>query len=117
MASVWGCVRVVSSRHIRRMTRLASCRRVRPVWAPGRGRKPEIAAAVVEAIVDDTLHSVPEDGSAAWSTRSMAQRHGVGKDTVARVWRARELRPWRTDTFKLSQDRDFEAKLVDVVGL
>ena len=85
--------------------------------APGRGRKPEIAAAVVEAIVDDTLHSVPEDGSAAWSTRSMAQRHGVGKDTVARVWRARELRPWRTDTFKLSQDRDFEAKLVDVVGL
>ena len=85
--------------------------------APGRGRKPEISAAVVEAIVDDTLHSVPEDGSVAWSTRSMAQRHGVGKDTVARIWRARELRPWRTETFKLSQDRDFESKLVDVVGL
>ena len=85
--------------------------------APGRGRKPEIAAAVVEAIVDDTLHSVPDDGSAAWSTRSMAQRHGVGKDTVARVWRARELRPWRADTFKVSRDPDFEAELVDVVGL
>ena len=85
--------------------------------APGRGRKPEIGEAVVGAIVADTLHSVPEDGSAARSTRSMAQRHGVGKDTVARVWRARDLRPWRTETFKLSQDRDFEAKLVDVVGL
>ena len=65
----------------------------------------------------DTLHSVPDDGSAAWSTRSMAARHGVGKDTVARIWRARELRPWRTETFKLSNDPDFEAKLVDVVGL
>ena len=85
--------------------------------APGRGRKPGISAAAVEAIVADTLHSAPEDGSAAWSTRSMAQRHGVGKDTVARIWRARELRPWRTETFKLSNDPDFEAKLVDVVGL
>ncbi len=87
------------------------------VVAPGRGRKPEIGEAVVEAIVADTLHSVPADGSAAWSTRSMAQRHGVGKDTVARIWRARQLRPWRTETFKLSADPDFEAKLVDVVGL
>ena len=85
--------------------------------APGRGRKPGIAADVVDAIVDDTLHSAPEDGSAAWSTRSMAARHGVGKDTVARIWRARELRPWRTETFKLSRDPDFEAKFVDVVGL
>ncbi len=85
--------------------------------APGRGRKPQIPAATVEAIVDDTLHTVPEDGSAAWSTRTMAARHGVGKDTVARIWRARGLRPWRTETFKLSNDPDFEAKLVDVVGL
>ena len=87
------------------------------VVAPGRGRKPQIPASVVEAIVDDTLHSVPEDGSAAWSTRSLAARHGVGKDTVARIWRSRGLRPWRTETFKLSTDPDFEAKLVDVVGL
>ena len=87
------------------------------VVAPGRGRKPQIPAATVEAIVDDTLRSVPEDGSAAWSTRSLAARHGVGKDTVARIWRSRGLRPWRTETFKLSNDPDFEAKLVDVVGL
>lgn len=85
--------------------------------APGRGRKPRIPAETVEAIVHDTLHAVPGDGSAAWSTRSLAARHGVGKDTVARIWRARGLRPWRTETFKLSADPDFEAKLVDVVGL
>ena len=36
---------------------------------------------------------------------------------MARIWRARKLRPWRVDTFKLSNDPRFEAKLVDVVGL
>ena len=85
--------------------------------APGRGRKPEIAQDVVEAIVEDTLHTVPDDESTAWSTRTMGDRHGVGKDTVARIWKARNLRPWRVETFKLSNDPRFEEKLVDVVGL
>lgn len=84
---------------------------------PGRGRPPEISDEVVEAIVDDTLHARPDDGSTHWSTRSMADRHGVGKDTVARIWRARNLRPWLVETFKLSNDPRFEEKLVDVVGL
>jgi transposase len=84
---------------------------------PGRGRKPEIGQDVVDAIVDDTLHAVPDDESTSWSTRTMGERHGVGKDTVARIWRARNLRPWRVETFKLSKDPAFEAKLVDVVGL
>ncbi len=85
--------------------------------APGRGRKPEIAQEVIDAIVADTLETVPDDGSVCWSTRSMGERHGVGKDTVARIWRARKLRPWRVETFKLSNDPRFEEKLVDVVGL
>jgi|SRR5665811_931158 len=84
---------------------------------PGRGRPPEIANGVVTAIVGDTLHTRPDDGSTHWSTRTMAERHGVGKDTVARIWRARNIKPWRVDTFKLSNDPCFEAKLVDVVGL
>ena len=87
------------------------------VIAPGRGRKPEIGPATIEAIVADTLHTVPDDGSTCWTTRSLGARHGVGKDTVARIWRARNLRPWRVNTFKLSTDPDFEAKLIDVVGL
>jgi transposase len=85
--------------------------------APGRGRKPEIPQSVIDAIVDDTLHTIPDDESTAWSTRTMGERHGVGKDTVARIWRARNLRPWRVETFKLSNDPRFEEKLVDVVGL
>ncbi len=87
------------------------------VIARGRGRKPVMAAEVVEAIVRDTLHERPADGSTHWTTRSMAQRHGVSKDMVARIWRARDLKPWQVEVFKLSSDPDFEAKLVDVVGL
>lgn len=83
----------------------------------GRGRPPEIGADKVEAIVTDTLTTVPDDGSVAWSTRTMADRHGVSKDTVARIWRSRGLRPWRVDTFKLSTDPAFEDKVIDVVGL
>ena len=61
----------------------------------GRGRPIVLGDDVVEAIVHDTLHTVPEDGSACWSTRSMAARYGIGKDTVARIWQARRIRPWK----------------------
>jgi len=64
----------------------------------GRGRPVVLGDDVVEAIVHDTLHTVPEDGSACWSTRSMAARYGIGKDTVARIWQARRIRPWKVET-------------------
>ncbi len=85
--------------------------------AEGRGRKPSIPKEVVEAVVSDTLGSSPDDESTHWSTRIMADRYEIGKDTVARIWRARGLKPWRVDTFKVSADPHFEEKLVDVVGL
>ncbi len=53
--------------------------------APGRGRRPGIPNEVIDVIVHDTLHERPDDGSTHWSTRTMAERHGVGKDTVARI--------------------------------
>ena len=92
---------------------VASVGRVRP----GRGRPRVIGDAVVAAVVADTLGAEPPGGATHWTTRSMAERHGVGKDTVAGIWQGRGLRPWRVETFKLSADPRFEAKLVDVVGL
>jgi hypothetical protein len=71
----------------------------------------------VAAVVSDTLHNKPEDGATHWTSRLMAQRHGIGKDSVARIWRDHGLKPWRVDTFKISNDPNFEEKLVDVVGL
>src|SRR5919206_1770802 len=85
--------------------------------APGRGRRPWLEPGTVEAVVHDPLHATPDDGSTHWTTRSMAARHGIGKDSVARIWRDHNLRPWRTERFKVSNDPQFEEKLVDVVGL
>src|SRR5512135_879714 len=82
----------------------------------GRGRKPSIPAETVDEIVRVTLHETPP-GATHWSTRTMAARVGVSRDTVHRVWRARGLQPHRVETFKLSNDPRFEEKLVDVVGL
>ncbi len=58
-----------------------------------------------KAVVYDPLHGCPDDGSTHWTTRTMAARHGIGKDTVARIWRKHGLEPWRVDTFKVSNDR------------
>jgi len=86
------------------------------VVRPGRGRKPSIPAEKVAAIVDATLHETPE-GETHWSCRTMAKAQGVSPATVQRIWSARELKPHRVKTFKLSGDKRFEDKLVDVVGL
>ena len=82
----------------------------------GRGRKPSIPAETVNEIVRVTVHEAPP-GATHWSTRTMAARVGVSRDTVHRVWQARGLQPHRVETFKLSTDPRFEEKLVDVVGL
>ena len=47
----------------------------------------------------------------------MAARVGVSPATVQRIWSARNLKPHRVKTFKLSNDKRFEEKLIDVVGL
>ncbi len=86
------------------------------VVRPGRGREPSIPAKKVEAIVYATLHERPP-GETHWSCRSMAKVQGVSPATVQRIWSARDLKPHRVKTFKLSNDERFEEKLVDVVGL
>jgi transposase len=85
--------------------------------ASGRGRKPILAEGTVEEIVRITRTERPDDGSTHWSTRSLAAVVGVSRETVRQVWADHDLRPWRFETFKLSNDPAFEEKLVDVVGL
>ena len=91
---------------------LAKIGRVRP----GRGRKPLIPAEKIDEIVRLTQESKPE-GETHWSCRSMAKASGVSPATVQRVWSARGLKPHLVKTFKLSNDKAFEEKLIDVVGL
>ena len=91
---------------------LAKLGRVRP----GRGRKPQIPAEKIDEIVRLTQESKPE-GEPHWSCRSMAKAAGVSPATVQRVWSARGLKPHLVRTFKLSNDRRFDEKLIDVVGV
>jgi transposase len=84
--------------------------------AKGRGRKASIPKEKIAEIVELTLHHKP-DGQTHWSCRTMAKRSGVSPATVQRIWSARGLKPHLVDTFKISNDRRFEEKLIDVVGL
>src|SRR5258705_1761707 len=87
------------------------------VIAKGRGRKSSLPPGTVEEVLRLTHKELPADGSTHWSTRSLAARVGVSKDTVAQIGADHNLKPWKVDTFKVSNDPRFEEKLVDVVGL
>jgi transposase len=84
--------------------------------APGRGRKATYDSLRVKAVIDATLQSKPR-GSTHWSCRTMAVSQGIGKSTVSTIWRSHNIKPHRTETFKLSRDPKFLEKLTDVVGL
>lgn len=75
-----------------------------------------VSDADVERVLTLTLETTPQDAT-HWSTRSMAQRVGLGKSTVNRIWRAFGLQPHRTETFKLSADPLFIEKVRDIAGL
>jgi transposase len=70
----------------------------------------------IEAVIVTTLESVPKDAT-HWSSRGMAKASGLSVSSVQRIWRAFGLQPHRMETFKLSTDPDFVAKVRDVVGL
>ncbi len=83
---------------------------------PRPGRPRTITDEMVEEVVVKTLESTPKDAT-HWSTRSMAAEVGLTQSAVHRIWRAFGLQPHRSETFKLSRDPQFVAKVRDVVGL
>lgn len=80
------------------------------------GRIPPLPASKRSEIIKLTLHSKPE-GATHWSRETMARKVGVSASSVGRVWAANGLKPHLIKTFKLSNDKRFEEKLQDVVGL
>ena len=51
--------------------------------AKGRGRKSPLTEGTVAEIVWVTCQDKPGDGGTHWTTRSLAKRFGLGKDTIA----------------------------------
>ncbi len=83
---------------------------------PRGGRPREIRQRLESEIIRKTTQETPEHAT-HWSTRTLAAELGTTQSMVHRVWKANGLRPHLTRTFKLSNDPQFEEKLIDVVGL
>ncbi len=83
---------------------------------PRPGKPPTITAEQIEDVVVATLESTPKHAT-HWSRSKMAERSGLSKSTIGRIWKAFELKPHRADGFKLSNDPQFVAKVYDVIGL
>src|SRR5229473_5846967 len=84
--------------------------------ATRRGRKPPLAASVIEKVVHMTLHEKPL-AATHWSARTLAKAAGISHTSVQRIWNAHGLKPHLVKTFKLSNDKHFVEKVQDVVGL
>lgn len=84
--------------------------------APRSGRPRTIDDDKVGEVIDKTLQSKP-DNATHWSTTLMANETGLSAMAISRIWRAFGLKPHRLETFKLSTDPHFVAKVRDIVGL
>lgn len=80
------------------------------------GRIPALSKAIKSRIIKLTLNEKPP-GATHWSRTTMAKKAGVSPSSVGRVWAAHGLKPHRVKGFKLSNDKRFEEKLEDIVGL
>jgi transposase len=80
------------------------------------GRPTTITVDQIEEVLVATLESTPKN-TTHWTRAKMADRSGLSKSTIGRIWKAFELKPHRTDGFKLSNDPLFVEKVHDIVGL
>jgi transposase len=84
--------------------------------APRPGRTPTITAAQVAEIVARTTQNTPVNAT-HWSRSTMAREAAISESSVGRIWHAHGLKPHRIESFKISNDPEFAAKLDDIVGL
>lgn len=83
--------------------------------APRSGRPPKHDADIRHK-VQTRVCQQPDDLS-RWSVRTLAVELGLPSSTVHAMLVAAKLQPHRIRTFTFSPDPDFEAKLLDIVGL
>jgi transposase len=84
--------------------------------APRGGRPPVTRQAMTARIIEWTTRRKPRNAT-HWSCRILAKELGTSHAMVNRVWQANGLKPHLFRNFKLSNDKHFIEKVVDVVGL
>ncbi len=83
---------------------------------PRGGRKARKRERLAPVIIERTTQAKPPHAT-HWSVRMLADSLGIDKSMVQRVWHASGLKPHLTKTFKVSRDKKFVEKVIDVVGL
>lgn len=83
---------------------------------PRGGRTPRLRNKLAREIVRKTTQETPPDAT-HWSTRTLAKAIGTNRSMVQRVWQMYGLKPHLVNTFKVSNDRHFAEKVIDVTGL
>jgi transposase len=79
------------------------------------GRPAQVSETALNTVL--TKVTQPPKGRGRWSCRSMAKQAGLSKSWVQQLWSRNDLKPHQTRTFKLSNDKQFEQKFWDIVGL
>jgi transposase len=79
-------------------------------------RVPPLAPEIKVAVLTKTAQETPAEAT-HWSRASMAKAAGISPSSVGRIWKEAGLKPHLTRSFKLSNDKQFEEKVTDIVGL
>lgn len=59
----------------------------------------------------------PTDGSTHWSARRLARKLGLNHMQVTRAWARAGIQPHRRQSYVASDDPDYEAKALDIIGI
>jgi transposase len=107
----------VSEQTVGKWRRRFLARRVDGLYdEPRIGGPRTISDARVEDVVHRTLTTKPKSAT-HWTTRQLARTVGLSPASVGRIWKAFGLQPHRAESFSLSKDPQFVAKVRDIVGL
>ncbi len=79
------------------------------------GRKPLYDGGKVSKLISKVLE--PPKHITHWSTRELSKELGMSHMTVHRILNKNDIKPHLSKTFKYSNDKLLEEKVVDIVGL
>jgi len=86
-------------------------------YARHQGRRRSKDSLRLEARILKATMQPPKGGTSHWSARQLAAKLGINHMQVARTWQRAGLQRHRVETYVDSNDPDFEAKALDMIGL